>query len=510
MAGPLASPSAQSPWNGQVPAKCGIARIATQGQVAHLGMHEARAARLRHERAADAGADGHVHQWSPCRGPRRAATRPVPRRRRRYRAPRARRAPSRSGATQVDARPARLRCVHQVAVVRRVALQLQRTETGDAQRRDGAVPAARAFEEPHAGGERGPGSVGGHARAAPASSRIRLAHSAEELGAAAFDGAAAGTGGSFTRGRIVRYANVCYIRRTRGALRREGRTTDDRPPAGRRQRSAGAPAHLPDVLHLRDDHRRGRQRDPAADRGARSVDDGRRAHSSTRPWAASRWARCCWASWPIASAASSRSSSGLSLYGLASLLVAASGQYAMLVALLCVSGLGISVFKTGALALIGDISSSTTSHTRFMNTVEGFFAVGAIVGPAIVGVLIGAGMSWKWLYGIAALICALLVVMAAVGEVPAAHGAGGARRTSRRCWRCCGPAGAGFLAAGDAVRGHRVRDLRVDAHAAAGIPRAPMRGWRPGRSRCSSCCAQLGRFVGRLAAGSRVAGPRRW
>lgn len=109
---------------------------------------------------------------------------------------------------------------------------------------------------------------------------------------------------------------------------------------------------------------------------------------------------------------------GLSLYGLASLLVAASGQYALLVALLCVSGLGISVFKTGALALIGDISSSTTSHTRFMNTVEGFFAVGAIVGPAIVGVLIGAGMSWKWLYGIAALICALLVAMAAAAKYP--------------------------------------------------------------------------------------------
>jgi fucose permease len=109
---------------------------------------------------------------------------------------------------------------------------------------------------------------------------------------------------------------------------------------------------------------------------------------------------------------------GLSLYGLASLAVAASGQYVMFVALLVVSGLGISVFKTGALALIGDISPSTRWHTRFMNTVEGFFAVGAIVGPLIVGVLIGAGMSWKWLYVIAAVICALLVAMAARAEYP--------------------------------------------------------------------------------------------
>ncbi|MEO8307334.1 MAG: MFS transporter [Pseudomonadota bacterium] len=109
---------------------------------------------------------------------------------------------------------------------------------------------------------------------------------------------------------------------------------------------------------------------------------------------------------------------GLSLYGMASLLVAASGNFALLVTLLAVSGLGISVFKTGALALIGDISPTTASHTRFMNTVEGFFAVGAIVGPAIVGVLVGAGMSWKWLYAIAAMICAALVVMAAAARYP--------------------------------------------------------------------------------------------
>ncbi len=109
---------------------------------------------------------------------------------------------------------------------------------------------------------------------------------------------------------------------------------------------------------------------------------------------------------------------GLVLYGLASLLVVTSGSYTMLVALLCVSGLGISVFKTGALALIGDITPSTTAHTRFMNTVEGFFAVGAIAGPAIVAVLIGAGMSWKWLYAIAAAICALLVLMAATVKYP--------------------------------------------------------------------------------------------
>lgn len=103
---------------------------------------------------------------------------------------------------------------------------------------------------------------------------------------------------------------------------------------------------------------------------------------------------------------------GLSLYGASSLVFAMSDALLPFVILLGIGGLGISVFKIGALALIGDVSRSTGSHTRFMNTVEGFFAVGAIVGPAIVATLIAAGMSWKWLYLIAALICALLVVLA--------------------------------------------------------------------------------------------------
>jgi fucose permease len=47
-----------------------------------------------------------------------------------------------------------------------------------------------------------------------------------------------------------------------------------------------------------------------------------------------------------------------------------------------------------------------------MNTVEGWFAVGAIVGPAIVAALLTAGVSWKWLYMVAAAICLGLVVMA--------------------------------------------------------------------------------------------------
>lgn len=103
---------------------------------------------------------------------------------------------------------------------------------------------------------------------------------------------------------------------------------------------------------------------------------------------------------------------GLSLFALNSFLFAVGHQFLFFVGLLFISGLAIGVFKTGALALIGDISTSTRSHTATMNTVEGFFGVGAIIGPAIVAQLLLRGASWKWLYVIAGGLCAVLIITA--------------------------------------------------------------------------------------------------
>jgi fucose permease len=103
---------------------------------------------------------------------------------------------------------------------------------------------------------------------------------------------------------------------------------------------------------------------------------------------------------------------GLLLYGIGSLLFVFGSSFGFFVVLLAVSGVGVSVFKVGALALIGDITHSPREHTSFMNTVEGFFAVGAIVGPAVVATLLTAGISWTWLYVAAAGICLLLIIAA--------------------------------------------------------------------------------------------------
>ncbi len=112
---------------------------------------------------------------------------------------------------------------------------------------------------------------------------------------------------------------------------------------------------------------------------------------------------------------------GLLLYGISSLLFAFGDTFAFFVGLLAVSGVGISVFKTGSLALIGDISRSTKQHSSLMNTAEGFFGVGSILGPAIVAALLAAGMSWKWLYVGAAAMCAILVILAVAVRYPDAQ-----------------------------------------------------------------------------------------
>lgn len=109
---------------------------------------------------------------------------------------------------------------------------------------------------------------------------------------------------------------------------------------------------------------------------------------------------------------------GLAVFAIASSLFAVANSFALFLLLLAVSGAAIGIFKTGALALIGDISASTTEHTSTMNMVEGFFGVGAIIGPAIVIALIGRGVSWKGLYVIAAILCVLLIALALFVEYP--------------------------------------------------------------------------------------------
>lgn len=109
---------------------------------------------------------------------------------------------------------------------------------------------------------------------------------------------------------------------------------------------------------------------------------------------------------------------GLTLFALSCALFIAGNTFEFFVALLLLSGAAIGIFKTGALALIGDISTSTKEHTATMNAVEGFFGVGAIIGPAVVAYLLTAGVSWKYLYLFAGFICVLLIITASLVRYP--------------------------------------------------------------------------------------------
>jgi fucose permease len=109
---------------------------------------------------------------------------------------------------------------------------------------------------------------------------------------------------------------------------------------------------------------------------------------------------------------------GLTLFAVSSYLFATGNSFVYFSILLAMGGLGIGVFKTGALALIGDLSRSTKEHTSLMNTVEGFFGVGSILGPAIVSRLVATGSSWKGLYILAGTMCLLLMGIALRAQYP--------------------------------------------------------------------------------------------
>jgi len=109
---------------------------------------------------------------------------------------------------------------------------------------------------------------------------------------------------------------------------------------------------------------------------------------------------------------------GLGLFALACFLFSQGDTFGFFVCLLLVSGCAIGIFKTGALALIGDISSNTREHTGTMNTVEGFFGLGAIIGPAIVTYLLAQNVSWTYLYIIAGSLSLILIALASQVEYP--------------------------------------------------------------------------------------------
>jgi fucose permease len=149
---------------------------------------------------------------------------------------------------------------------------------------------------------------------------------------------------------------------------------------------------------------------------------------------------------------------GLTLFATACFLFAIGRTFLFFTVLMGLSGLAIGIFKTGALALIGDLSSSNRQHTSIMNVLEGFFGIGAVVGPAILASLLASGLPWTWLYVLAGAICVVLIVVAALvrypetaGPAPSGGGFDGTGRALKNPYVLAFAAGAFFYVAVEAA-----------------------------------------------------------
>jgi DHA1 family quinolone resistance protein-like MFS transporter len=110
--------------------------------------------------------------------------------------------------------------------------------------------------------------------------------------------------------------------------------------------------------------------------------------------------------------------SGMGLFAAATLTFSIAGEFFFFLALIFAMGLAIGIFKTAALALVGDVSETQQNHTRTMNMAEGFFGVGAIAGPALVTFLLAREVHWSNLYVVAGAICLLVILLTARLQFP--------------------------------------------------------------------------------------------
>lgn len=109
---------------------------------------------------------------------------------------------------------------------------------------------------------------------------------------------------------------------------------------------------------------------------------------------------------------------GLSVFALSAFAIPVATDFEQVLGAIFVAGLAIGVFKTGALALVADLSDNPVNYTSTMNLLEGFFGVGAIIGPLLVTLLTQANLSWHGLYVLAGILCVGLILISFTVKYP--------------------------------------------------------------------------------------------
>lgn len=92
------------------------------------------------------------------------------------------------------------------------------------------------------------------------------------------------------------------------------------------------------------------------------------------------------------------------------LLVAAVAGFWVTPVLFAVVGASFALLKTAIYAIVGLISRSPQEHTGTMNTLEGIYPVGAVLGPQLFALMIDRG-HWRDTYWVLAGLCALTLVL---------------------------------------------------------------------------------------------------
>lgn len=109
---------------------------------------------------------------------------------------------------------------------------------------------------------------------------------------------------------------------------------------------------------------------------------------------------------------------GLALFSINSILFVLGNSFGYFLILLAANGIAISIFKTASLSLVGELSKSSQEHTTTMNYIEGFFAIGAIIGPFLVSYLIADKIEWKWMYAFIAILSLMLFSITSYSNYP--------------------------------------------------------------------------------------------
>ena len=110
---------------------------------------------------------------------------------------------------------------------------------------------------------------------------------------------------------------------------------------------------------------------------------------------------------------------GMGIFAAATLTFSIARQFFVLLSLIFTMGVAIGIFKTAALALVGDASKTQQSHTRTMNVAEGFFGLGAIAGPGLVTFFLAKEVHWTYLYVFAGILCLIVMALTARSQFPA-------------------------------------------------------------------------------------------